>query len=106
MGFGRTGTGTSADASFQIDTVKPGAVGEGQAPHINVVVLMRGMLTHAFTCIYFSDEEELNAVDPALASVPENRRATLIAKRDEASPGTYRFDIRMQGERETVFFDI
>ena len=105
-GFGRIGTGTSADASFQIDTVKPSAVGEGQAPHINVVVLMRGMLTHAFTRIYFSDEEALNAVDPALTSVPENRRTTLIAKRDEASAGTYRFDIRMQGERETVFFDI
>ena len=105
-GFGRIGTGSSADASFQIDTVKPGAVGEGQAPHINVVVLMRGMLTHAFTRIYFADEEGLNAADPVLAHVPAERRPTLLAKPDEASPGTYRFDIRMQGERETVFFDI
>ncbi|NNE84252.1 MAG: protocatechuate 3,4-dioxygenase subunit alpha [Alphaproteobacteria bacterium] len=106
-GFGRIGTGTSAEASFQIDTVKPGAVDDRQAPHINMVVLMRGMLTHAFTRIYFSDEATLNAADPVLAQVPEDRRATLIAKRDEALSGSvYRFDIHMQGERETVFFDI
>ena len=106
-GFGRIGTGTSADASFHIDTVKPGAVGEGQAPHINIIVLMRGMLTHAFTRLYFSDEGALNAADPVLSSVPEERRSTLIAVRDETLPGkTYRFDFRMQGERETVFFDI
>ncbi len=106
-GFGRIGTGTSADASYQLDTVKPGAVSDGQAPHINVVVLMRGLLTHAFTRLFFSDEEDLNASDPVLACVPEDRRATLIARRDENLPGhTYRFDIRMQGERETVFFDI
>ena len=106
-GFGRIGTGTSADASFQIDTVKPGSVGDEQAPHINIVVLMRGLLTHAFTRLYFSDEEALNAADPVLLSVPEDRRSTLVARRDETLPGTaYRFDIRMQGERETVFFDI
>ncbi len=106
-GFGRIGTGTSADVSFQIDTVKPGAVGNGHAPHINVVVLMRGMLTHAFTRLYFSDEADLNATDPVLLQVPEARRTTLIANRDESLPGTaYRFDIRMQGDRETVFFDI
>lgn len=106
-GFGRVGTGTSDDPTYQLDTVKPGVVGVGQAPHINVVVLMRGLLTHAFTRIYFADEAELNASDPVLALVPEERRATLIARRDENLPGhTYRFDIRMQGERETVFFDI
>ena len=68
---------------------------------------MRGMLTHAFTRLYFSDEGVLNATDPVLSNVPEERRSTLIAKHDETLPGkTYRFDIRMQGERETVFFDI
>ena len=106
-GFGRVGTGTSADASYTIDTVKPGVVADGQAPHINICVLMRGLLTHAFTRLYFADEEASNAADPVLALVPEDRRATLIARRDESQPGhTYRFDIRMQGERETVFFDI
>ena len=106
-GFGRVGTGTSADASFQLDTVKPGAVDDRQAPHINVVVMMRGLLTHAFTRIYFSDLEALNATDLVLAQVPENRRSTLIAQRDETAPDTlYRIDIRLQGERETVFFDI
>lgn len=69
--------------------------------------MMRGLLTHAFTRIYFSDLEALNATDLVLAQVPEDRRSTLIAQRDETAPGTlYRIDIRLQGERETVFFDI
>ncbi len=106
-GFGRVGTGTSEDNRFVFDTIKPGSVDGRQAPHLNVVVLMRGMLLHAYTRIYFSDEEEMNAGDPVLSSVPEDRRETLIARRDVEIPGTvYRFDIHMQGERETVFFDV
>lgn len=106
-GFGRVGTGTRADNAFVFDTVKPGSVDGRQAPHLNVCVLMRGLLLHAYTRIYFADEAEANAVDPVLQGVPEERRGTLIARRDEHLPGNvYRFDIRMQGEGETVFFDV
>jgi len=106
-GFGRVGTGTDPENRFIVDTVKPGAPGDGQAPHIDVIVFMRGLLTHAFTRIYFSDEAEANAADPVLAKVDEDRRDTLIARRDETLAGTvYRFDIHMQGDKETVFFDV
>jgi protocatechuate 3,4-dioxygenase alpha subunit len=106
-GFGRFGTGTDAENDFRFRTVKPGSVDGVQAPHINVIILMRGMLTHAYTRLYFSDEVEANARDPVLQSVPEERRATLIAKRDESSSKLrYRFDIHMQGDDETVFFDV
>ena len=103
-GFGRFGTGTDPQHRFIFHTIKPGPV-EEQAPHINVVVFMRGLLSHAYTRIYFSDEAQTNARDPVLLSVPEERRPTLIARRDGAAP-TYRFDIRMQGADETVFFDV
>lgn len=106
-GFGRVGTGTTPDNRFVFDTIKPGSVDGRQAPHLNVIVLMRGLLLHAYTRVYFSDEPEANAADPVLSSVPEDRRDTLIARRDTDLPGhTYRFDIHMQGERETVFFDV
>jgi protocatechuate 3,4-dioxygenase alpha subunit len=106
-GFGRAGTGTDPDSRFIFHTVKPGPVGDGQAPHISVVVFMRGLLTHAYTRIYFSDEAAANAADPVLAAVPAERRSTLVATRDETPGGiVYRFDIHMQGERETVFFDV
>ena len=106
-GFGRCGTGTDADNRFRFETVKPGAIGEGQAPHVNVAVFMRGLLTHAYTRMYFSDEAEANAADPVLADVPGDRRATLIAERVQEDGATvYRFDIHMQGENETVFFDV
>ena len=106
-GFGRIGTGTDAQARFIFDTIKPGSVDGAQAPHINVVVFMRGLLLHAFTRLYFSDEAAANARDPVLASVPAERRNTLIAARDEKSPGAiYRLDIHMQGPNETVFFDV
>lgn len=105
-GFGRCGTGTDRDNRFRFETIKPGSVG-GQAPHIDVIVTMRGILSHAFTRIYFEDEAAANARDEVLTSVPEERRPTLIARR-EALPGrtTYHFDIRMQGPQETVFFDL
>lgn len=105
--FGRVGTGTDADKRFVFRTVKPGAEAPGHAPHINVIVLMRGMLLHAFTRVYFSDEAAANAADPVLDSVPAERRATLVAqRRDEGGLPVYRFDIHMQGPRETVFFDV
>lgn len=105
-GFGRFGTGTDPQNRFVFDTVKPGAPGDGQAPHVNVIVFMRGMLLHAYTRLYFSDETAANAADPVLATVPEERRGTLIAERRDGPGGVvYRFDIRMQGDAETVFFD-
>jgi protocatechuate 3,4-dioxygenase alpha subunit len=106
-GFGRFGTGTDAQARFIFQTIKPGRVDAEQAPHVNVVVFMRGLLSHAFTRIYFSDEAEANARDPVLAGVPPERRRTLIARREDTSAGTlYHFDFVMQGVDETVFFDV
>ena len=106
-GFGRVGTGADPEQRFFFETIKPGAPGAGQAPHINVIVFMRGLLNHVYTRIYFSDETEANAADPVLASIPEDRRATVIAKRDDSAAGSvYRFDIHMQGAEETVFFDL
>lgn len=105
--FGRSGTGTDAEKRFVFHTVKPGAEAPGEAPHINVIVLMRGLLLHTFTRIYFSDEVAANAQDAVLASVPAERRNTLIAERIERGGAvSYRFDIRMQGAGETVFFDV
>lgn len=104
-GFGRMGTGTEPDNSFEFKTLKPKPIGNS-APHINVVLMMRGLLNHVFTRMYFSDEGDANADDKVLNQVPEERRHTLIAQRDEVNGETiYRFDIHMQGDQETVFFD-
>ncbi len=110
-GFGRVGTGTDAQNRFVFDTIKPGRAvepdGSSHAPHINMIVFARGMLNHAFTRLYFEDEAEANAADPVLAAVPEERRPTLVARREETASGVcYRFDVHLQGDRETVFFDI
>ena len=105
-GFARSGA-EDGDGSFEIITVKPGAVpavgGALQAPHIDVTVFARGMLNRCVTRIYFADEAQANAADPVLAMVPVDRRETLIATPVD---GGYRFDIRLQGSGETVFFDI
>lgn len=104
-GFGRAGTGVDDKRCFVFDTIKPGRVGE-QAPHITIVLFARGMLNHLFTRVYFADEAAANAADPVLASVPADRRRTLVAKREDGPGGpTYRFDIHLQGPDETVFFD-
>jgi protocatechuate 3,4-dioxygenase, alpha subunit len=107
-GFGRAGT--DAEGRFSFRTIKPGAVagpdGKPQAPHILVAVFARGLPRHAYTRIYFSDEPG-NANDPILALVPPDRRGTLIAQREGKHDGpAYVFDIRLQGENETVFFDV
>jgi protocatechuate 3,4-dioxygenase alpha subunit len=103
-GFGRCGT--SADG-FSFETIKPGAVpgadGEPQAPHILLAVFGRGMTMQSVTRIYF-DDEPANASDGVMALVPADRRDTLIAKK--TGPGVYRFDIHLQGDNETVFFDV
>ena len=109
LGWGRSGTDKTAGFSFE--TIKPGSVpgpdGSVQAPHINVTVFARGMLVHAYTRIYFGDEPA-NETDPVLASINDKgRRQTLIAAREEKNgKPVYRFDIRLQGENETVFFDM
>jgi len=105
-GFGRCPT--DAEGRFAILTVKPGPVpghdGDPQAPHIDVGVLARGLLNRLVTRIYFPEEEQANAADPVLASVPDPAaRATLVAER---AAGGYRFDIRLQGDGETAFFDV
>ncbi len=108
-GFGRVGTGTDPENRFVFETVKPGAPGNGQAPHLNLVLFMRGMPSHAFTRVYFEDEGAANAACPALASVPAARRGTLVARRAgtaEDGAAVYVFDIRLRGEAETVFFDV
>jgi protocatechuate 3,4-dioxygenase alpha subunit len=105
-GFGRCAT--SKDGTFAFRTIKPGSVpgpgGTTQAPHINVGIFSRGLLKRLFTRIYF-DGDAANAADPILALVPAGRRATLMARPDPASPGLYRFNIHLQGDNETVFFD-
>ncbi|MDP9796693.1 protocatechuate 3,4-dioxygenase alpha subunit [Catenuloplanes nepalensis] len=102
-GFGRCPTDDTGD--WAILTLKPGIVpdrdGRPQAPHIDVSVLARGLLHRVVTRIYFADEATANASDPVLATVPEARRSTLIATPDRDG---YRFDIRLQGDDETVFF--
>lgn len=106
-GFGRAGTDESG--RYRFDTIKPGVVpgpNGSQAPHVLLAVFARGMLRHFFTRLYFSDEAG-NDADPILRLVPPERRATLIARREDGGThAVYRFDIRLQGENETVFFDL
>lgn len=106
-GFGRAGT--DEEGRYGFTTVKPGRVpgpdGGLQAPHINVHVFARGVLRHMMTRIYFADEAA-NEADPILALVPAERRGTLLARRDgQHDLPVYVFDIRLQGEDETVFFE-
>jgi protocatechuate 3,4-dioxygenase, alpha subunit len=108
VGFGRAGT--DRDGRFWFETVRPGPVpspaGGWQAPHLNVQVFARGLLDRVSTRLYF-DDESANAQDPVLGSLPEDRRATLIARRTDAGPPpVYRFDVVLQGDGETVFFDL
>ncbi len=106
-GLGRVGTGTHAFNRYWFDTIKPGAIEDGQAPHINMVVFMRGLLSHLYTRVYFSDENAENGNDKILNCIEKNRRQTLIAQRQQTPGGVvYLFDIHMQGDRETVFFDV
>ena len=105
-GFGRFGTGTNPEHRFTFTTIKPGSV-EGQAPHIDVLLMMRGSLRNLYTRLYFSDNMAANEQDNLFKSIPENRRKTLIANRLEANGFIfYEFNIRMQGEEETVFFEV
>jgi protocatechuate 3,4-dioxygenase alpha subunit len=106
-GFGRFGTGTDAECRFRFTTIKPGSTGKNMAPHINIILFMRGSLHQLYTRLYFSDEADANKNDEVLNSVPEERRRTLIARQIKKKGITeYHFDIHMQGKDETVFFEI
>ena len=99
VGFGRSPTDTNGAYCFR--TVKPGP--RDGPPHINVRLFMRGLLIHLVTRIYFPDEVN----DDALSFLEPERRKTLIATREDGADGlTYRFDIHLQGDLETVFFDV
>jgi protocatechuate 3,4-dioxygenase, alpha subunit len=106
-GFGRMGT--NEDGSCDFETIKPGRVpgpaGIEQAPHLNMAVFARGMLKQLYTRIYFA-EDPANLEDPVLALVPPERRETLLSMRDSADPNIWRFDVHLQGGKETVFFDV
>ncbi|BBP79509.1 protocatechuate 3,4-dioxygenase subunit alpha [Pseudomonas gingeri NCPPB 3146 = LMG 5327] len=108
--FGRTATTFDA-GEWTLATIKPGVVnnaaGVPMAPHINVSLFARGINIHLQTRLYFSDEAEANAKCPVINLIEQpQRRETLIAQRCEVNGKTaYRFDIRIQGEGETVFFD-
>ena len=108
LGFGRSGT--ENEGRYWFETIKPGPVPfnseRWQAPHICVTVFSRGLLNHLVTRLYFADEQA-NASDPVLQCVPENRRHTLLAQRQqEGRIVVYRFDIILQGEGETAFFNV
>lgn len=101
-GFGRSLV--DATGQFRFATVKPGRVA-GQAPHIAVSVFARGLLQRAVTRIYFPDEAAANAADPVLAAIADAElRATLVAVSDPSDARALRFDIHLQGPRETTFF--
>jgi protocatechuate 3,4-dioxygenase alpha subunit len=105
-GFARCGQ-EDGRGGYELFTLKPGPTpgprGSSQAPHINVSVFARGLLHRCVTRIYFADEPGANAQDPVLSRVPPERRTTLLA---QPTDDGYRFDIRLQGRDETVFFDV
>jgi protocatechuate 3,4-dioxygenase alpha subunit len=98
FGWGRCGS--DGEGRYSLVTAKPGSV-EGQAPHLVVLVFARGLLKPVLTRMYFPDEAEANAADPVLAGLGDEERASLVA---EPEGGVLRFDVRLQGDRPTVFF--
>jgi protocatechuate 3,4-dioxygenase alpha subunit len=109
-GWGRQPTDAKT-GEFRFATIKPGRVpysdGRPMAPHITVWIVARGINIGLHTRMYFGDEAAANAQCPVLARIENpNRVATLIAPRREGTPPVYTFDVQLQGENETVFFDI
>ncbi len=110
-GWGRTGTDFET-AVYRFETIKPGVVtgrnGRDMAPHVNFWIVARGINIGLNTRMYFGDEQNANEADPVLNLIEQaERRKTLIATRDDSGAvPVYRFDIVLQGENETVFFDI
>jgi protocatechuate 3,4-dioxygenase alpha subunit len=103
-GFGRIYT--DEDGRFRFHTIKPGRVpgpdGAPQAPHLNVTIFMRGLLKHLITRIYFPGDD--NQADAVLSRVPAERRGTLVARRGSTA-GALEWNVVLQGDDETVFFD-
>jgi protocatechuate 3,4-dioxygenase alpha subunit len=111
-GWGRAGTDFNTGL-FAFETIKPGAVigrsgHRPMAPHVNIWLAARGINIGLSTRMYFADEPALNEADPVLRMIePAIRRETLLARRERRDGATvYVFDIRLQGEQETVFFDV
>lgn len=108
IGFGRVATD---DGAFRVETAMPGTVpgphGSIQAPHLSLQIFARGLLDRLSTRVYFPDHPA-NADDPVLAQVPETRRDTLIAQPEgqDGEAAVFRFDVVLQGEGETVFFEV
>jgi protocatechuate 3,4-dioxygenase alpha subunit len=109
-GWGRNPT--SAEGVFRFETIKPGPVpgpgGKPQAPHVSLWITARGINTGLHTRLYFEDEADANFADPVLNRIMDpRRRQTLVARRsDTGGIPTYTLDIHLQGDAETVFFDI
>jgi protocatechuate 3,4-dioxygenase, alpha subunit len=105
-GFGRIDT--DVDGGFSFSTIKPGRVRGAdeaeQAPHISVTIFMRGLLRQLFTRIYFPDNPA-NKADATLNAVPAERRSTLILRPVAGAKDVFDWDVILQGEGETVFFD-
>lgn len=90
---------------YRFETVRPGATGDGRAPYVTLWIFARGVNIHLETRAYFPEDTDAPATDPVLRRIEQRHRvATLIATAD--GPGQYRFDIRLQGEGETVFLDV
>ena len=106
-GFGRLGT--DAEGACTFETIRPGVVVDdhtgAQASHINLCLFMRGLLRHVYTRAYFAGDPAIEQ-DAVLILVPEERRHTLIAQPVAGTSAEWMFEVRLQGERETVFFDL
>jgi len=107
-GFGRCPTGP--DGSYRILTLKPGPLpspgGGTEAPHLDVSVFARGLLDRVVTRVYFPDEAAANAADPVLASIGDAARAATLIAQPGPDAAVLRFDIHLQGDQETIFFDV
>ena len=108
-GWGRQPT--NAEGVFTFETIKPGSVpgpdGKPMAPHVNLWIVARGINIGLQTRLYFDDETEANAADWVLSRIPSPaRRKTLVARKEAGDVPRYLLDIRLQGENETVFFDL
>jgi len=106
VGFGRVATNDLGEFDFVVPR-PPGSEHDGRkhAPHLAVLVFMRGLLRHLVTRLYFPDEPA-NALDPVLQLVPEERRRTLIATAAPEKTAEFSWDIHLQGEQETVFYEV
>jgi protocatechuate 3,4-dioxygenase alpha subunit len=102
--FGRVAS--DADGMCVFETVYPaGPEDGGEAVHVNLCVFMRGLLRHLYTRVYFANDAALPN-DPVLSLIPQERRTTLVAREVAGTPGTWSLDLRLQGNAETVYFDL